>query len=1023
MIPDGKIMSHNTRNIIISAFILVNTGLSGGLSVFGQNYILETYTTREGLSHNNVRSMVRDSSGFIWIATWDGLGRFDGHEFRNYFHVPIDTSSLPYFSVSDLKIDRYNNLWLLTDFSQLVRYNRLSDNFSIIKTIAGVSIDNIDGILTDKTGLLLIISDDKIVRWDDSSNKGIIYNLRNKNGDKYILTFQNSDVLMAGDTSLWISGPSILEFKKTGDNLFTIKKEYPVLKTPPGRIIDYDHKIWYSIYESPSKVIWIFSNTGLFRLDKKDELFKEFKGVIPVDEFTGRKYFYWAWPDNGIYTFNPETRKLTHIPEHTTFVPTAILPLDDNQIWFSNCTSSGVYLGISQLVLTSGFFKNNILSDPDSAAPAIYSVILDKYKNIWTGIRGYDNIVIFTPDNKVKNISPPGNPSSHIRSMVPVPDGIWIGYFQGRLLFYDYKSSLFSNHSPEAPGFRAIIVNSDGNIYIGSQELSLYNPDSGKTELLLKLPEENHIIRLYFSPDGLLWAGMSGSCVLKYDPATRNASIIKLTQAMCNVEDVISGDNGEIWFALLGEGVCRYNPETDSFKFYTTSSGLSNNTTYSLLKDKSGFIWVSTNNGLSRINPVTDQIRIFGITDGVGIIEFNSGAKFTGKDGRLLMGGMGGFVSFYPDSIMSYEAKQIKQGIIITDFRVSGGESFLDKLLNESDTIFIQKGQNNFRLSFSSTDFVNSDKTLFRYRLSGIKHEWIETDSENRNINYSNLNPGWYQLTIEATDFNGDWSASKMIVIRVTPYFYQTKLFLIMLPVIATLILIFSLIIYIRQVRQKEREKQDELKLQSLRGQMNPHFIFNSLNSINYFISNNDKLSANRYIADFSRLIRSILSNMGNNYIPFMSELSSIEDYLRIEHLRFGDKFDYKINSDQIDNPGDIEVYPGIVQPFIENAIWHGVRALENRKGMIRIVFLPGSEGNIRCIIEDDGIGRKASIANQAGNGNHKSKGIDIVSQRLQITTKIKRTNFKLEITDQYDDRIETGTKVEVDIPVNSGKK
>ena len=102
-----------------------------------QSFNIKTYTTKEGLSHNNARAIVRDSTGFIWIGTWDGLSRFDGHEFKNYFHIPRDSASLPYFSVFDLQVDCDNNLWILTDFGQVVKYNRGSDNFTILRSING----------------------------------------------------------------------------------------------------------------------------------------------------------------------------------------------------------------------------------------------------------------------------------------------------------------------------------------------------------------------------------------------------------------------------------------------------------------------------------------------------------------------------------------------------------------------------------------------------------------------------------------------------------------------------------------------------------------------------------------------------------------------------------------------------------------------------------------------------------------------------------------------------------------------
>jgi ligand-binding sensor domain-containing protein len=997
------------------------------MTLHSQSFNIKTYTTKDGLSHNNVRVIARDSTGFIWIGTWDGLSRFDGHEFKNYYHIPRDSSSLPYFSVSNIKVDRDNNLWILTDFGNVVKYNRASDNFTVLKSIDGVSIEHADNISTDPAGNLLIINQNEIIKWIDRTRESVVIKLKTTDGKPYYISNQFNSVAILKDSSIWIIGTSVLEFKRTGKRLYTIKQEYTIIKPSSLKKTEYDYKTWFSFYNSVSNEKWIFSNTGLYKLDKERSVFREYNGDIPFEEFSGTRYFYWGWMNDGLYIYNTGSKKLTHIQKKDSKVPVAMLLAEDNLLWFSSCTASGVPCGLSRLIAISKFFDNNIVSDPDSAAPAIYSVIIDRYKNIWTGIRGYDHIVQFRSDKRIKNLyqfdrnSMPA--STYIRSMIPVADGIWIGYYLKLLQFYDYKTSKFINHFPDAYSTRAILINKDGNILIGTSNLAIYYPGTEKTKILMKMPDLVMIFKLYQSPDGMLWAGMNGSSVLKYNPETRESTIIKLVAEQSNVEDIISGDNGELWFALLGEGVCRYNQVEGTFRFYTTSSGLSNNTTYSLLKDNSGNIWVSTNSGISRINPNTGQIRIFGTTDGLGITEFNSGAKFVADNGKFYFGGMGGYVSFCPDSLELITGSSNNQKLILTNLEVSGEIRHLPVDLNGAGTIIFSKGENNFHLTFSSTDFVNSDKTLYRYKLSGVNRNWVETDSRNRNINYVNLKPGWHNLQIEAVDLNGNWGASKEMIIRVTPYFYQTKLFLISVPLLVVAIIVSLIIFYVWHVRQREKQKQYELMLQSLRGQMNPHFIFNSLNSINYFISNNDRLSANRYIADFSRLIRSILSNMGNKYVLFDNELSSIEDYLRIEHLRFADKFDYEIKTDEISNRSDIEICPGIVQPFIENAIWHGVRALEDRKGFIRIRFTYSENGGIKCIIEDDGIGCLATIKKHENKENHKSRGIDIVKEQLQLSGRLHRTNYKVEINDLYVGRIETGTKVVVDIPVRTGKK
>lgn len=198
---------------------------------------------------------------------------------------------------------------------------------------------------------------------------------------------------------------------------------------------------------------------------------------------------------------------------------------------------------------------------------------------------------------------------------------------------------------------------------------------------------------------------------------------------------------------------------------------------------------------------------------------------------------------------------------------------------------------------------------------------------------------------------------------------------------------------------------------------MNPHFIFNSLNSINYFISKNDPFSANKYIADFSRLIRSILYNFNSDFISFDKELGSLEEYLKIEHLRFGDKFDYRIDVNSGIVQGQHKVSPGLVQPFIENSIWHGVRGFEKRKGYVTLKYSL-KNGNLTCTVEDDGIGRKNAEAAKSRMDMKVSKGIFIVSERLKIINKLQKADYRIIISDLYPERHETGTRVVIDIPL-----
>lgn len=1009
------------RAFFISSVILM-------ISVFsaeGQNFTINNFTTRDGIPHNNVRTIVRDSTGYLWIGTWDGLSRFDGNTFKNYFHSPGDTSSLPFFSVHWLCLDRMNNLWILTDWGQVVKYNRASDNFSVVKNIGAISIERANSISTDEEGNLIILTNTEIISWNTGNGNLQIYGLQDQNHQPYDFKNIMCSASLLNNSELWVAGSEILKFGRDGKK-FSLQKEYRLLSKQPDKAFDFDFHNWFSFYKSKSGKNWIFSNIGLYKLDEDSDCFREYLSQIPANEFSGRKLFYWGCRDQGIFIYNSSQKKISHIPFRITKMPCAIFP-DNNIVWFSCATTSGIALGISQLVFTPDYFRNYLINDKDSVAREVCSVIMDRDRNIWTGVRGYDHVVLYDTGNSVRKIDKhtvkPGNETLNIRAMLPEQDGIWIG-LNGRLLqFYDYNNKNFTNYYPGVSSLRVIASDKSGNIYIAADNLYSFHPKTRTLDLLWQSGKTDGIFKIFPDKNGIIWCAMANSRLLKYNTQTSESKIIDLSKYKCDIEDVIQGDDGILWLAILGEGVCRYEIKSGSCRFYTTSSGLSNNTAYSLLRDKSGNIWVSTNNGISRINPYTEQIKNFGITDGLGISEFNSGAKFISSDDDFFFGGMGGFVRFSPDSVTVSEAHEQQQKIMLTGLEVSGLPRFLPRSLDESDTIIFNTGENNFHLTFSSSDFANSDNTLYRYKLSGLNKTWIKTGAFNRNINYANLKPGWHQLTIEATDANGNWSHSKNLMIRMTPYFYQTLFFIIVVPSLLLLTFILSIVFYIRNLKQKAEQMQNQLKLAALRGQMNPHFIFNSLNSINYFISNNDRLSANRYIADFSRLIRSLLTNIMNDFIPVNDEISSIEDYLRIEHLRFGDQFDYEIKKNEAGNLPGTEICPGLVQPFIENAIWHGVRPLEKRKGMIRINFISSGENFITCIIEDDGIGRKASFSRKDNNGNHKSKGISIVKERLQIRGKIMGTSFRLEINDLFPDRVETGTKVEVEIPIINRKK
>ena len=222
-------------------------------------------------------------------------------------------------------------------------------------------------------------------------------------------------------------------------------------------------------------------------------------------------------------------------------------------------------------------------------------------------------------------------------------------------------------------------------------------------------------------------------------------------------------------------------------------------------------------------------------------------------------------------------------------------------------------------------------------------------------------------------------------------------------------LLLFSLFWMIRSNRQRKLAN-NLLALKSLRTQMNPHFIFNALNSVNSFIAQNDERTANRYLTDFSTLMRSVLINSEEDFISLEKELELLELYLKLEHSRFQDKFDYELDVDKTIDKGQFQIPPMLLQPYIENAVWHGLR-YKKEKGFLKVSLQKKDEETILIEISDDGIGRKKSAALKTDyQKNQKSKGMQNIKQRIAILNKMYKDKVDVFIEDLYDDK--TGTKV-----------
>ncbi len=1004
--------------------LLVMLAFTAGANA--RTYVLTHYTSRDGIGHDHVRSMATDSSGFIWMATWDGLTRYDGTDFINYFHDPADSTTIPYFSVSSVVIDAADNLWLTTDNGLLCRFDRAVEEFRVIRSLESYSMNDLVDFAAGPDGQLYFLLRKALLSYDPSTGRVTTYAWSGKLTDMALFNFSQFGMAFSEPDHLWLTGPVVIEVKLEQDSLAgagrAVIRSVNSVRWKPGRPGTFFNTTGPSrITRDSNGDLWLASLKGLFSYNEEQNLFNEYAGDISGLEFRDTIPLAFFSYDTGINILFPGQDETTVIPKKMTGLPTTLFFYDDDMLWFASQTEGNTYTGLTKAVFTSCEFKHISPFTDLGGELNIFGIAGDSQGALWLAARDRNYLIRITAGGKTEklNILSPEEQTElwHPRAFLPDAKGMWIGYYFNRLCRYDAATRQMTEYSP-GKFVHTLCYDGEGRILIADAGISRFDPGTGTTENIYPLGDTINIFTLHRDGD-ILWAGCNYSYLMRLDLVTLQADFIRITRGTTNIEDICEGDDGVLWLATLGTGICRYDPSTGDRLFYTTASGLSNNTTYSLLRDSTGNIWASTNSGISVITPATGLIRVFGENDGLSVHEFNSDASWITPEGRFIFGGVGGAVEFDPAQILSGSYEELSNEIVLKELEVSAVRKYLDIPLYRADTVTIEKGNDNFHLSFTVPEYRHPEKIRYRYRLGGEGSNWYYTDHSDRNINFSNLKPGWYELEIQATGFSGSWSNSRKVSVHMKPYYYQTTLFRIALPLAVLLLLTLLSGFIIMQLRHREQQKRDALRQQALRGQMNPHFIFNAMNSINYFISNNDRRSANRYISDFSKLIRTVLNNMNEDYVRLSAELDSLEDYLEIEHLRFGDKFDYTLNIDPQIHPDALMVSPGFVQPFVENAIWHGMMALEGRKGTIT-VNVTLKDKTILCTVEDDGVGRARSEAMKDRTLHGKSRGIALAMERLRIINSLHATSCRIEITDLYPDRRETGTRVFIEIPLKT---
>ena len=480
---------------------------------------------------------------------------------------------------------------------------------------------------------------------------------------------------------------------------------------------------------------------------------------------------------------------------------------------------------------------------------------------------------------------------------------------------------------------------------------------------------------------------------------------------------------GYLFAPSLG-GLLILNTKDGKLKKITNDDGLNSELAYSIeFAENKNTLWIGTNQGVNKLNLKkylsSNEIEIisFGKQEGFMGVESNSNGIWEDHDRTLWFGTVNGLIKHEPNNFKRNGVENIN---LIQNI----------KLLNE-DTLLSPNSvlpyyRNTVSFYYRGICLTSPDKVLYQKKLEGLEKEWSSPSPEDYS-KYANLAPGKYTFKIKSCNNEGLWNKHETsFSFEIKPPFYLTWWFLLLGILIAFTVIYLVFVVRIYYIKKQQRvqfERKVEMskvELKALRSQMNPHFIFNSLNSIQNYIFNSKSEEAIKYLSKFARLVRIILNNSDKPTVTVGEDLEALKLYLQLEQMRFEDKFDYEIIIDEsVDEDYDI-MPPLLMQPYVENAILHGLNPM-SKKGKLTI-RMDSRNNFLICTIIDNGIGREksAEIRRTMPFSKYKSLGMKITEARLKILNEINSSRLSVIITDlKSADNSSLGTKVELFVPLN----
>ncbi|MCT4648581.1 MAG: ATP-binding protein [Carboxylicivirga sp.] len=801
------------------------------------------YNSNDGLNNNTVFSIIQDGDGFMWFGTEKGLARFDGITFRHYYFKYDSNDGIPGNRIDQLETDYNGCVWLLWE-GKLAKYNKVNDEFDAIEaSYFSNSEVFVNYIFNGENGLLGICT-----------NKGVwLYNYKE---EKFEQQLELNERLILNDIGVAVYTEGLGYMILDNNAIYTLES---LTSQSEKMILEYGEVVpnlrdgLRAISKGFDEEIIISAHSGIYTINKieltiKPLMLPNTKALMSSSmvhciecDIDGR---IWIGTELGINVYNPDTKKLEvyqqNLKDKNALQDNAIYSIYKDK--HHNMWVGTFFSGVSVNLRYGNSFTHYKAGENEKSlnGKAISQIVEDEIGNLWIASEDGGLSYFDIKTQSFQNFSDEGVKSLSYRNVHALAfdkrNRLWIGTYLGGLNILDdgiFRSQSYEQNKPwnlPSNDVYSLCMDKNGTIWVGTTAgLSYFDKTTGN----LTRPEgdanSGWCMSIINGNDSTIWVGMWGRGLFRSSVDNKSFKSVSgyindsNTPIPKNIISLEQTNDNLIWIGTTDNGLYSFDPATNKFRHIETLSTIPDNTIYSIIAEDNNRIWITTNNGLVLYNRTKENYKLYNVSDGLPINQFNYKSGLMHSNGNIYLGTVDGMVSFNPDRIVENtnvsEIKIVELTLFNKPIKPSLGKSVLQTAVFDTKEIRLKHNENSLGFKFALFDYTSPENNSYAYRMRGLNEKWQEVGNQNQ-ANYAHIPHGAYVFEVKGCNNDGVWSENvASIAIQIEPPFWLSwKGYLVYLFILTSMIWGYWRYSRIRlaQHTELERVKLDKEKVEEV---------------------------------------------------------------------------------------------------------------------------------------------------------------------------------------------------------------